>query len=443
MSAWVEALPAADLVRLDGRARFGTWYRVDPLGHAGDWASAVERGDLLASCVASVHRDGFLREAAVQALVGVEGGLAARFLALRAVDHVEQVRRPALSALTGGPPDIVLEVLLRLRSRAHGPAALTSYVEELETSSGHAFARRLLSADDALVRRFAYELAMAQRLLGSSEIEARLAGETDQWSRRRVAEHWICLDPVAAKARLLHSRYVEGRLIVLEHCPDNLFSRSDLERRMVDRSRRVRETARWRYRRAGHEPAAFYRSRWEAGGSDVETILAGLRETGQTLSEDEARTALYSDAPRLRLAGLLGWPNERPPKELLLALLADPSRAVVKHAARILATIPSIRYQDVAAAAASELPDQRRAAWLMRRELGGWNRVRGDLEAMRGGGTELADTAEKDLLAWLERSAATTYQRPLPAEREAIRSMLDMADLRRDVVDRIAFHAGL
>jgi hypothetical protein len=99
---------------------------------------------------------------------------------------------------------------------------------------------------------------------------------------------------------------------------------------------------------------------------------------------------------------------------LLLALLADPSRAVVKRAAKILATLPSTRYEDVAPAAASELPNQRRAAWLVRRELGGWNRVRGDLEAMQDTARELAAEAKDDLLTWLERRAATTYSVHFP-----------------------------
>jgi hypothetical protein len=382
-----------------------------------------------------MHADGFLRERAVRALAVAEGETVARFLVVRSVDHVQQVRDPALAALLTrkDPAEVeqVLELLLRVRTRTHGALALTSYVEKLDASRGREYPRDLLTADTALVRRFGLEAATTRGMFDSSELEERLATETDQWSRRLLAEHWMSLDPTRAKAKLLHSKYVEGRLIALQSNADDQFDRSDLERRMLDRSSRVRAAARWRYRRAGHDPAAYYRARWKAG--DEAITLAGLWETGQVLTETEALEALSSEDPRTRLAALYLSPKESRSKSLLLSLLSDPSRAVVKHAAQLLAAYPSTRYDDVAGAAASESPSQRRAAWL----------VRGDLEAMHDPEAELAGEAERDLMTWLERRAAITYKLPLPSQREAIQSLLGGVELSLDAVARIAFHAGV
>ncbi|MET7278475.1 hypothetical protein ABZS29_09610 [Kribbella sp. NPDC005582] len=426
--AWLVGLPAAGVLQVAERAR-GTRYVLGPLGEAADWDRLLGSRDLLAACVASMHADGYLRERAVRVLSDCAGDLVARCLALRAVDHVEQVRRVALAELVNRPVPSALGVLLRVRERTHGAAALATY-------GGYFDLTKLLDEQDFAVRRFAYDGLMAG--LGSGEVEARLAVENDQWSRRRLVEHWMSIDPVAAKEALLSSRYVEGRLFVLYDGTDELFQRSELEERLLDRSPRVRAAARWRYRRAGYDSAPYYRFHWESNG--VASALMGLRETGQRFTEVEARTALASDEPRVRLAALHLWPDERPPKQVLLELLADPSGAVVKPAARLLARTPGIRYDDVAPAAASAEIFMRRAAWRVRCELGGWNRLRADLEALRDPDEELAQAASQDLGSWLEFHAASTFVPLLPSERDAIRSRLDQPRLRPEVAELIRFH---
>ncbi|TDD62305.1 hypothetical protein E1263_03865 [Kribbella antibiotica] len=429
---WLAQLSPVEVLLLSerGRRMYWWWYS-EAWGGTPFWSDALGRGDLLTECVASLHANGYVREHAVRLLADREGGVGARCLALRAVDHVSQVREPALKALVERPDVVALGVLLRLRNRFHGPAALTSYGERFE-------ARELLASPDLVVRRFAYDGVLAE--MASGEIGEQLEVETDQWSRRRLVERWMAVDPVVAKERLLGSRYVEGRLMVLYDGSDELFERDELEERMLDRSSRVRAAACWRYRRAGHEPAPYYRAAWEEDGAAE--ALAGLHETGQRFGAAEAQEALASSDSRLRLAALQMWPPERPSKQLLLTLLADPSGAVVRYAARLLATTPGIRYDDVSAAAASEHANQRRAAWRLRRELGGWNRVRADLEVRQDADEELMNAGRQDLHSWLMHHAATTYQPLGTADREAIRAHLDRADLPRDVEDRLRFLTG-
>ncbi|MBB6565451.1 hypothetical protein HPO96_15840 [Kribbella sandramycini] len=376
-----------------------------------------------------MHADGYVRERAARALAGWGGELAARFLALRAVDHVEQVRAVAVGALSGRPAVVVLEVLLRVQRRPFGPAALASYAAQID-------ARELLAVEDLLVRRFAYDRVLDE--LTAQEVAARLADEPDQLLQSRLAERWMVIDPVTAKRRLLGSKLVEGRLAALYGAADEAFEPAELEELMLDRSSRVRQAARWRYRRSGREPVAFYRSRPQSGSA-----LFGLREIGQQLTEPEARAALASPEARGRLAALDLWPGDAPPRELLLAMLADPSRAVVKRAARLLAAQPGVRYDDVVPAAESDSPDQRRAAWMVRRELGGPSRLRGSLEASLDVDRALAAEARRDLINWLELRAATMYERLHPTEREAIGLLLSRSNLPRPTRERIAFHAGL
>lgn len=215
---------------------------------------------------------------------------------------------------------------------------------------------------------------------------------------------------------------------------------------MLDASSRVREAARWRYRRAGGDPQGFYRSRWNRTGHDdplAHRILQGLRETGLRLTEEQAQAAARSQRGAARLEALRLWPEPGPNRALLLRLLTDDSPPVVKEAASQLAAMGSTRFDDVAWAAASPFASQRRAAWLVRRDLGPWSRVHADLEVMHDPAPELAALARADLLKWLTYRAATVYETPFPSEKQAIKELITTADISPELKLRLAFHARI
>lgn len=448
--ARLASLTLPDLIRLDERARFMTWSRVNVLGPAAPWENLLDRAPTaVVAVVASMHRDGFLRERAVVALASQPGSLASRALAIRAVDHVSEVRERAADALSlrldVESIPVVFGVLVRLAGRGHGGAALDRYL-----SAVGGYDDRLLglltSADDLLVRRLAYREGLGRGLLIGDDLPRLVATERDQWSRRMLAESWAKVDPGSAMPVLLNGRYVEGRLVALYELPQDNFRSQDLERLMLDPSARVREAARWRYRRSGSNPQAFYRTRWEVAGLDdpkAHRVLQGLRETGMRLSAEEAQAALTDQSAPTRLEALLLWPDPGPSRDLLLRLLLDDARPVQKEAAKQLAALGSTHYDDVAFAAIARSVSQRRAAWLVRRAIGPWDRVRGDLEAMTDSSEELAASARADLLKWLFYRAATVYQVPSPSEKEAIRGLLETADLSPDVKTQLAFHARI
>lgn len=220
-------LSAAELIRLDDRARFTTWSRPNPLEPAEHWESRIEPGgSALAPIVAALHRDGYLRERAVERLSQDRGATASRVLALRAVDHVPQVRSRALDVLTDrvGPEfvPIVVGVLARLADRAHGREVVDRYL-----AAAGPFDRELLgsliASEDFLVRRLGYREGLARDLLDVQALEGAVAQERDQWSRRMLAEEWVRRDPAHAKGYLLRGRYVEGRLTALYEVPQESF----------------------------------------------------------------------------------------------------------------------------------------------------------------------------------------------------------------------------
>ncbi|WP_157537522.1 hypothetical protein [Nocardioides sp. Root190] len=368
---------------------------------------------------------------------------------LRTTDHVSEVRTPARQALLARASVTdardVVGLLLRVSGRAHGGSALSQFLARLESLEGPAFALGLLETTDIRVRRYAYGEVLARGQLEGEDLVFAVEGETDQWSRRLLSQHLVKLDPGRAKDVLLHGRYVEGRLIALFDLPAAVMNQADLERRLLDRSPRVREAAQWRYRQAGHDPASYYRLRWEGDPPDAEAaqVLSGLSETGQRLGIDEALAKSKSSEARVRMAGLQLWPKPGPSKTVLFNLLDDEAPAVVKYVAAELSKDGSVRYSDLNEAASSELPNVRRAAWLVRRGLGSWSRVRGDLEAMQDSDPGLSGLAESDLLKWLQYRAATVYQRPLPSEKAAIEELLASAGLSPETKAQLRFHAGL
>lgn len=448
--ARLASLTVPDLIRLDERARFMTWSRANVLGPAEHWENLLDRAPTaVVAVVASMHRDGFLRERAVVALASQPGSLASLALALRAVDHVSEVRDRAATALSlrldVDSIPLVFGVLVRLAGRSHGRAALDRYLAAVGGYDDRLL-ELLTTADDFLVRRLAYREGLGRGLLTGNDLPRMVATERDQWSRRMLAESWAKADPDSAMPVLLHGCYVEGRLIALYELPQDVFRGEDLEQLMVDRSARVREAARWRYRRSGSDPQAFYRARWEGAGLDdpkAHRVLQGLRETGMRLTGEEARAAVTDESAPTRLEALLLWPDPGPGRDLLLRLILDDARPVQKEAAKQLAAIGSTRYDDVASAAVAPSVSQRRAAWLVRRALGPWDRVRGDLEAMADTSEELAGAARADLLKWLAYRAATVYEVPFPSEKAAIKGLLETADLSPDFKTQLAFHARI
>src|SRR5436305_2303946 len=91
-----------DGVRLDAWSRYGAELAPPDGWHA---VIASAGAPILLLVLASTHRDGFLREAATRALAARDESLAGAALAVRAFDHVPQVRDAARDALLARPPE--------------------------------------------------------------------------------------------------------------------------------------------------------------------------------------------------------------------------------------------------------------------------------------------------------------------------------------------------
>ncbi len=378
-------------------------------------------------------------------------GPALAFLALRVVDHVQQIRGLALDALLDranvSESQVCLPVLHSVSRRRHGLHALDAYGRTLLDRHGVSAAIQLLDNPDLPTRRAAYAICLERDALSLDEVWERLASETDQFSKLVLTEHFVRNAPPAqVRDKLLAGKYIEGRLQSLYLLADHDLSHEDITERLLDSSSRVREAAQWRARRAGLSPETFYLDAWstrDQSPARTHVLLEGLRQTGQTVDLTSLRQCLTSDQPRVRLAALKLWPDDKLDKDLFLTTITDTSPKVVRAAADALSRATNIRYGDVVDAASSSQPWTRRAAWRIRHDLGPWDRVLSDLELQADLEPDLERLAKSDLHEWLNRDAPTAYVPPTKAQRSAIKAAIEGVHIDDALRRQIAFHAGV
>ncbi|MFF5338378.1 hypothetical protein [Streptomyces sp. NPDC013181] len=410
----------ADWLALDAAVREVAWYHPHPVPpweqsaplHA-DLSRLGESRLALALC----HRDGRIRQEALRQSVRYPGLLP--LVVIRCADWAGPVREHARRVLgetldAGSALDLV-PLILRVGRRDRGAFGVDALGQVLRRASRGQFAV-LFAAPDRAVRRFAYRLAVEDRLLRSAEL-AR-AAVTDQDS---VVQD-LCA--TAALAALGEDDDYEGVLPLLLSAR-NPRTRSagvtalrraerskEAEPFLRDRSALVRACARYVVRQRGGDPAALYRE-W-CGAPDDPALppgaVIGLAECGNRADAGLLRPLLAHPAAGVRARAVAGLRAlDCADAERLRPLLDDPAAGVVRETAAAL--LPS----------AGELP----ADWLLERtgserprhvRVGAFRLLdaRGGVVALRAAVGLLQDPDVK-LRTWAAQSVQRWH--PSPGER--------------------------
>lgn len=443
------------LVRLDDNARHGWPWGGLPWNVLPTGLSALQESTGLVAALASMHPDGRLRQRAAAALARLPAALPAALLSLRCVDHVAQVREEAAAALAShvsvDAARNLLPVLLAVAGRAHGAAALSRYTDALLARHGDPrVLLGLLDVPDRRARRWAFTACLDAGLLTVADLLRAAHDRHDRVIRRHAAEHLAAHRDAAGSAplrALLTSRYADSRVAALVALPDDELTDDDLRAVLLDRSPRVRDTARWRAQGQGMDVAAFYRATLDVADDQRATVasLTGLGWVGDQGDLPAVERRLDHSSPSVRVAAIQCVVARSEPGEVadrLGPMLLDPSPRVVSVAARALGQAGSAATRDAERAAwASAQPWSRRAAWRIGRTRGGWDRVEADLRA--AGDPDLSEVGRSSLREWLRTSAATTWHRPQGARAERLAALLTNARLDEDTTRLVAFHAGL
>ena len=344
------------------------------------------------------HRDGRIREAALEQVAGDPGLLP--LLVVRCSDWVGQVRERARELLAEAldmDTAVALAPLILLSGRrGRGAFAIDLLDEVLRRASREQLAPLLTRADRA-VRRHAHRLAVEEGLLSPAELARAAARDPD------TVVQILCAD--AALAAVAKTGDYDGVLAPLLGARNPRARATGVtalraaglpeqaEGFLGDRSGVVRACARYVVRQHGGDPLTVYRG-WCSGGDPVPGAVIGLAECGERRDAALLWPLVSHPAAAVRaraLGGLRTLDVVDVPR--MLPLLDDPAPGVVREAT--LALLPS----------ADLVPDE----WLTERLVDGSRAMRvaafrlldarGGIVRLRAAVTVLDDPDER-LRAW-------------------------------------------
>ncbi|MFJ2156325.1 hypothetical protein [Streptomyces sp. NPDC087856] len=401
---------------MDQEIGFGdplAWIRLDEALRREPYAPAWLAEPRLA--VALCHRDGRIREAALQQAVGYRALLP--LVVVRCADWVGQVRERAREllreAVDADTAVALAPLVLLFGRRGRGAFAIELVGGVLRSASPERLAPLFVHPDRA-VRRFVYRLAVEDGLLSPAQLARAAALDADTVVQNLCAE--AALAAVAKTGGydevlepLLGARNPRARASGVTA----LRAAGRVERAegfLGDRSGVVRACARYVVRQGGGDPLALYRA-WCLAADPVPGAVSGLAECGER-ADAALLWPLVSHASASVRARALGGLRVLDVVDVrrMLPLLDDPAPGVVREAT--LALLPS----------AGLVPD----GPLMERLVGGWPKgwprhvrvgafrlldARGGIVRLRAAVTVLDDPDER-LRAW----GAQVVQRWHPEE---------------------------
>jgi len=452
---------AAELAGLTGRgwlyvdelARRSSW-RHTPVDFVADWRPFLATDAAVGGVVvASMCRDGRIREAAVQVLSGLRDPVASAALAVRVADWVPEVAglaRTAVSVRTG-PREAaaIVPVYLALGKRIRGRQPAARYLADL--AEGAAGTLEALAVDgDRACRLWALGALKARGLTPADVLAGRAMRDTDPvvalWCAQALAGPSGDL-PALEGQPLLGSARAGVRAFAAGHLRSGELPVQALRDLLFDRSAAVRSVARWRWRQQHGDPRAVYRAALACPGpaGHVTAALAGLDEDHDASLPGAAVPFLTHPSPRVRRTAAQAVARHTDPGgtvQLLVPLLSDPSAKVTAAALRYLRghALPASVLADLDAVGS---PRSRRIALSIRQQSGSWPRVCADLAAMAGADPDLAEAGRTDVLSWLQHGAATSYGGPTAAQAEQITALLATPRLSEHQRRDIAFVAGI
>jgi HEAT repeat protein len=410
-----------------------------------------------AAGVASMHSDGYVREAAVEVLSASDDPLAVAFLLIRANDWVASVRTAAARGIQahqsrGGVARFVpyLELVDRLRRAGRNdlrPLAET-ILGALATPEAASALRAGCASESRTIRRRCFEIAFSARTFELTPLVPTGLKDFDPVVRILTAKgavqalEWVDLEPFIDE--MLASPTPAARFCALEALwkERGADSRATQERFALDPHPHVRGTARWFLKTIPNFDApAFYRTALGAVTGDRELIgaMEGLGEVGTP--EDAVLVAwfLRHEHARVRTAAVhaLGSIGSEAHREAIIAALSDPSSRVCRAARRVLLRGAPVDPESLTfAALRSRYPHERRAAVELAKAHDHW--VAGVL-LLRIAGTADAETAARAsaALAVWEARYNRVFSSPTRRQIDEFESLLDGAKIDESLKGRL------
>ncbi|MFI9605431.1 hypothetical protein ACIHCX_37435 [Streptomyces sp. NPDC052043] len=413
------ALTVADplaWLALDTSVRAVDWYRPSRLPlweHTAPLPAGAASFDEPRLALALCHRDGRIRERAVRQAAAYPALLP--LLVIRASDWAEPVReraRALLRDLLVVDTAVALTPLILLVGRRDRGNAAVGLLGEILRRAPRECLDALFGHADRGVRRFAYRLAVEERLLTSVEL-ARTASRDED-----VVVQTLCGEAALAAVGdsstgapdddvftpLLGARFPRVRAIGVTALR-RAGRPARAEEFLADRAALVRACARYVLRQHGIDPLPWYRRRCcEPGDAALPPGAAiGLAECGQRTDAALLWPLLTHPTPGVRARAVAGLRTlDVTDTRRLLPLLDDAAPGVVREVTAAL--LPSARSVDtdwLTARLASDQPRHVRvAAFRLLDATGGLERLRASVTLLEDPDHRLRSWAEQSVQGW-------------------------------------------
>ncbi|HKP14827.1 MAG TPA: HEAT repeat domain-containing protein [Gemmatimonadaceae bacterium] len=453
----IAAASPDELLELDELCRRNWWYERD-MG----WRT-VRPGDVIALAdksadpartlgVLSFHPDGRVRERAVRQLAEATAGAELSFLLIRLNDWVGVVATAAERAvarrITPAYADAFVDnlpILLRLGARRRRPhdALIAAAIDLLLGADSSSALERGLGSSDRRVRRTLFRACLETSDLDRAALIERALSDEDSVIRvaaaRRARQDLSPADLERLAPRLLRDPYPavrsEGLAAAVEGGAPN--ADSLLFAALTDRSRTVRETARFCLRRHRNieDFASIYRVRiaeLRNGGNRVRGLAAallGLGESGRSADASVLVPFLADPRPTVRAAAaravaMLDIESTLP---RLVGMLSDASPVVTRQVRRAIeprigsVSLDDLRHQ----IAKSPHVSGRLDGLLLGRRLRKWDAIVLLLENVRDRYPEVSDAAVAGVRRWIVNRNAS-FEQPTREQLRALRSVLEL-----------------
>jgi HEAT repeat protein len=444
----------ASLAWVDWQARNYTyaygedaWWRIRPQDVAGiTSAASTSVTGMLAS-----HPNGFVREAAVDALGVLSDGVEMPFLALRANDWVPAVAGKAAEHLArridpANHRAIVEALPFLVRMLGYGRYSFAHLSDAIGrafvSDSGVAAVLERIETFDAGVRRFAFRFILAEITSPGDPALVRALADTDPPVRRLAVQTLERMDDSNVGSTLerlatsdpIPSVRREAMAILTRSNPDRL--RRLLPDLLLDRAAAVRNLARYLVRtlNVAVVPRDLYVERVAAPSlRRVTAAVSGIGETGHQTDVPLLVPYLSAESPSLRRAALIAMAklDADAAASSAVSALTDPSPGVRNAAADVLRENRSVVDWVAVNDAWPRLPEMADRMRLLRilSAAPKWDAAVYLLEHLDEPDPAVHECASRLLDGWLSRFNQTQSQ-PTAVHLERIRQALDAGAAR-------------
>lgn len=410
--------------------------------------------DVLGIGLASMDRDGHLREKAIGHLAKERDPFVGPFLALRTTDWVRQVSNLAVAALADRvreDRDVLLAsapVLFTLSDRWR-TSGIENIVLERAAADPETLAS-LLALPDTRTRRRVIGDQSARAAMSVDQLVELARSDADTVVATTAGIDAVSRIAASDSAPDVFTGLMAGPALVRRAVLAALAERAQgvamAERYLFDRSPGVRGAAQGVYRRAGQDPASVYRAALERS-EHVPVAIVELAVIGSSADHEHVLGALQADdvATRRAAASAVKWVAGDRLRELLTPMLWDPSAGVTRTAVRrLLGKARALDGTMLLELAAAPRSHNRRAAYRLMRRRSAPERLEANLIALADDEEHVRRDAVADLRSWLHRGAASAPRANLQTRRHLSERLASVeGELRRDDIASIRFHAGL